>query len=146
MPEMKAPDNKRNVPGKLSAWRNARRRESHRAILVAAYQEFSARGFQSVSVIDIAKAAPVSTATIYKHFTSKEMLVAAVVEEFFEPEPCVPFNAKQDRNEQAYAFLSSMVLADARILMGDLVKQDYEGPALAAFDGWLIASAKRLDI
>jgi TetR/AcrR family transcriptional regulator, mexJK operon transcriptional repressor len=49
------------------------------SILTAAKQCFLARGFGAVSMDAIARAAGVSKATVYAHFTSKEELFGAVV-------------------------------------------------------------------
>lgn len=124
----------------LHAWRVALQERSHKAILVATHDQFTTHGFQNASVIDIAKNAPVSTATIYKHFPSKEALVAAVIEDFFSAKPSVPHSPKRDPKEQAYAFLNAMILADARNLMGELADQEYEGPAMDVFKDWLTHS------
>ncbi|GAK46637.1 regulatory protein TetR [Tepidicaulis marinus] len=129
----------------LHAWRAARQERSHKAILAATHDQFTSQGFQAASVIDIAKKAPVSTATIYKHFPSKEALVAAVIEDFFSAKPSVPHNPKCDPKEQAYAFLNAMILADARNLMGELADQDIEGQAMDVFKDWLGHSRRALD-
>jgi TetR/AcrR family transcriptional repressor of mexJK operon len=49
------------------------------SILAAAKQSFLARGFGAVSMDAIARAASVSKATVYAHFTSKEELFGAVI-------------------------------------------------------------------
>ncbi|MGH7095386.1 MAG: TetR/AcrR family transcriptional regulator [Stellaceae bacterium] len=54
------------------------------AILAAARQEFLGRGFGAVSMDVIARAAAVSKATVYAHFTSKEELFGAVVADMSE--------------------------------------------------------------
>lgn len=120
----------------LDAWREEQQHQSRKAVLVAAYHLFAVRGFQRTSMIDIAKAAPASTATIYKHFASKELLLAGVVEDMFEEKPNVPVDLKLGRSEQAYAFLSSMVMADARQVMRDLVDQEYDGAAMPVLEDW----------
>lgn len=56
--------------------------EAKRAsILKAARDAFLKEGFSRAAVAEIARAADVSTATLYKHFTSKEELFAAVTKE-----------------------------------------------------------------
>ncbi|MGK2742253.1 TetR/AcrR family transcriptional regulator [Tepidicaulis sp. LMO-SS28] len=127
----------------LAAWREERQHQSRKAVLVAAYHLFAVRGFQRTSMVDIAKAAPASTATIYKHFASKELLLAGVVEDMFEDKPDVPVDLKRERNGQAHAFLSSMVMADARQVMRDLVDQDYQGPAMPVLEDWLEVAGSR---
>jgi TetR/AcrR family transcriptional repressor of mexJK operon len=49
------------------------------SVLAAAKQSFLARGFGAVSMDAIARAAGVSKATVYAHFTSKEELFGAVI-------------------------------------------------------------------
>jgi TetR/AcrR family transcriptional regulator of autoinduction and epiphytic fitness len=56
--------------------------EAKRAsILKAAREAFLKDGFSRAAVADIARSADVSTATLYKHFSSKEELFAAVAKE-----------------------------------------------------------------
>jgi|GEM_PF-5843977 len=131
------PEGSGGKQGGLAAWREERQHKSRKAVLIAAYHLFAVRGFQNTSMVDIAKAAPASTATIYKHFASKELLLAGVVEDMFEEEPNVPVDLKRGRSEQAYAFFSSMVMADARQVMRDLADQDYAGPAMPVLEDWL---------
>lgn len=47
--------------------------------LRAASEAFEQRGYTEASITDIARAADVSTATLYKHYRSKERLLAAVI-------------------------------------------------------------------
>ncbi|WP_340123754.1 TetR/AcrR family transcriptional regulator [Methylobacter svalbardensis] len=51
----------------------------HLAILDAATRMFLAHGYRNVSMEKIAQAAPVSKATLYKHFDSKNALLATVI-------------------------------------------------------------------
>lgn len=51
----------------------------HAAILKAAREVFLRDGFSRAAVAEIARNADVSTATLYKHFASKEDLFAAIV-------------------------------------------------------------------
>jgi TetR/AcrR family transcriptional repressor of mexJK operon len=52
----------------------------HRAIVDAATELFAARGYGAVSMEAIARAADVSKATLYAHFTSKDSLFATIVQ------------------------------------------------------------------
>ncbi|MFI3186180.1 MAG: TetR/AcrR family transcriptional regulator [Methylococcaceae bacterium] len=54
------------------------------AILSGASRMFLAHGYRNVSMDKIAQAAPVSKATLYKHFDSKNDLLAAVISELCE--------------------------------------------------------------
>ncbi|MFA5018405.1 MAG: TetR/AcrR family transcriptional regulator [Methylobacter sp.] len=54
------------------------------AILDGATRMFLAHGYRNVSMDKIAQAAPVSKATLYNHFDSKNALLAAVISELCE--------------------------------------------------------------
>ena len=53
------------------------------AILKAARQNFLIGGYSKAAMAEIARDADVSTATLYKHFSSKETLFRAVIEEAY---------------------------------------------------------------
>ncbi|QMU75094.1 TetR family transcriptional regulator [Streptacidiphilus sp. PB12-B1b] len=55
--------------------RERKKAATRQAIAGAALQLFLERGYDQVSIRDIADAADVSTATVFKHFTGKEALV-----------------------------------------------------------------------
>lgn len=55
--------------------RERKKAATRQAIADAALELFLARGFDAVSIRDIADTADVSTTTIFKHFTGKEALV-----------------------------------------------------------------------
>jgi AcrR family transcriptional regulator len=55
--------------------RERKKAATHRAIADAALELFSARGYDDVGVREVAEAADVSTATLFKHFPGKEALV-----------------------------------------------------------------------
>lgn len=54
------------------------------AILRAARRLFAARGYEDITMAELAKAAGVSTGSIYTHFGGKEALFLAVVEHFVD--------------------------------------------------------------
>jgi AcrR family transcriptional regulator len=56
--------------------------ERRETILSAAQGLFASKGFHGVSVDEIARAVDVSPAILYRHFTSKQSLYDAVLEEF----------------------------------------------------------------
>ncbi len=66
----------------LRAERQAQRRE---AILAAALDEFSARGFAAARLDDIAKRADVAKGTIYLYFRDKESLFQELVRSMLSP-------------------------------------------------------------
>jgi AcrR family transcriptional regulator len=55
--------------------RERKKAATHRAIADAALELFSQRGYDEVGVREVADAADVSTATLFKHFPGKEALV-----------------------------------------------------------------------
>ncbi len=55
--------------------RERKKAATHRAIADAALDLFSERGYDAVGVREVAEAADVSTATLFKHFPGKEALV-----------------------------------------------------------------------
>lgn len=65
----------------LEAYRRKVHEAKHTSILTAARDIFMRYGFSNAAMADIAKQADVSTATLYKHFRSKEELFDAIVEE-----------------------------------------------------------------
>lgn len=54
--------------------------QTHQQILNAAFEEFSAHGFEGASIRDIAKKAGVTSAALYRHCTDKEDLFCQLVE------------------------------------------------------------------
>jgi AcrR family transcriptional regulator len=55
-------------------------RDTRRTILESAYDSFYREGFQRVSVNAVAETAGVTKRTLYNHFPSKDVLIAAVLE------------------------------------------------------------------
>ena len=66
----------------LESYRRKVSESKRRSIMQAARAEFQDNGFTHAAMAEIARKADVSTATLYKHFGSKEELFAAVVEKF----------------------------------------------------------------
>jgi len=67
----------------LATYRKSVSETKHAAILEAARANFLRDGYSRAAMAEIAREADVSTATLYKHFASKEMLFAAVVQEAY---------------------------------------------------------------
>lgn len=65
----------------LASYRRSVIKSKRAAILKAARENFLESGFSRVAMAMIARDADVSTATLYKHFASKDALFAAVVRE-----------------------------------------------------------------
>ncbi|MGV8998503.1 MAG: TetR/AcrR family transcriptional regulator [Parvibaculaceae bacterium] len=66
----------------LDQYRRSVSESKRAAILVAGRESFLKHGFSRAAVADIARDADVSTATLYKHFSSKEELFAIIVRGF----------------------------------------------------------------
>lgn len=69
-----------NVNANSDSYRSSVARAKHAAILDAARAQFLEHGFTRSGMTDIARRADVSTATLYKHFRSKEILFAEIIE------------------------------------------------------------------
>ena len=65
--------------------REARRTERREAILAAALEEFSARGFAATRLDDVAKRAGIAKGTIYLYFRDKESLFQELVRSMLSP-------------------------------------------------------------
>ena len=61
----------------MEGLRERKKRQTREAIAAAAMQLFHARGFDSVTVAEVARAADVSEKTVFNHFPTKEDLVFA---------------------------------------------------------------------
>lgn len=73
--------------GGLAGWRARIAAEKRAAILEAARAAFLAGGYGHTTLEAVAKAAGVSTGTLFKHFPTKAALFGAIVERAFENEP-----------------------------------------------------------
>ncbi|MDF2935045.1 MAG: regulatory protein TetR [Paenibacillaceae bacterium] len=62
--------------------RQLQKEQTKVALVQAAYEVFSTRGFQATRMADIAKAAGVSHGTVFLHFSTQEQLVAEVIEAY----------------------------------------------------------------
>ena len=61
----------------MEGLRERKKRQTREAIAAAAMQLFHARGFEAVTVAEVARAADVSEKTVFNHFPTKEDLVFA---------------------------------------------------------------------
>jgi len=75
----------RTTPVPASAARRARSAERRDAILTAALDEFSARGFEAARLDDVARRAGVAKGTIYLYFRDKETLFQELVRAMLTP-------------------------------------------------------------
>jgi AcrR family transcriptional regulator len=69
------------APAPAEGLRQAKKRRTHAAIAAAAMELFAARGFDAVTVVEVAHAAGVSEKTVFNYFPTKEDLVFAGGEE-----------------------------------------------------------------
>jgi len=73
------------TPAKSSGLRAERQAQRREAILAAALDEFSARGFAAARLDDVAKRAGVAKGTIYLYFRDKESLFQELVRSMLSP-------------------------------------------------------------
>ena len=78
------------VRQRLAGGRKARSAERRAAILAAALDEFSARGFEATRLDDVAKRANVAKGTIYLYFRDKESLFQELIRAMLTKEPRLP--------------------------------------------------------
>jgi len=89
-------------------WR--RRKEDRPAeILKAALKTFSKKGFAATKLVEVAKEAGVSKATLYLYFESKEALFKAVVSEFVLPQIAKAEEQAEDYNGPIKDLLLALV-------------------------------------
>lgn len=111
--------------------------EKRAAILEAAKELFTERGYAGVSMDAIAQAAGVSKLTVYNHFEDKETLFLAAVkarceaqvpQEFFENPPAGP--VRDELAAIARAFVGLMASNEAIQLHRTLITEGRNDPAL----------------
>lgn len=108
-----------------------------RAIVQAATQLFLTYNYRSVSMDKIAGAAPVSKATLYNHFTSKNELLAAVVGELCTSllQTITQTLSEEDDAEQtlqkiAAAFIDLLYSPDGLAIYRLVIAESHEFPEL----------------
>src|SRR5690348_14662265 len=74
----------RQVPGRAGK-REVRSAERRQAILAAALDEFSARGFEAARLDDVARRAGIAKGTIYLYFRDKEALFQELISAMLAP-------------------------------------------------------------
>lgn len=96
----------------LEAYRRRVAAEKRAAVVAAAHARFVERGYVATPLEDIARAAGVSTATVYKHFPSKAALFEEVAQAFL-PDAEAELPPAQEGSWEA---LESVLRAYARML------------------------------
>lgn len=88
----------------LQKYRKAVSATKHKAILDAAETLFGQQGYHNTGMMEVSREADVSTATLYKHFESKEKLAQLVVErvEKESPEKADRLMANMLTNNQSF--------------------------------------------
>lgn len=104
----------------LEQYRAALRNTKRQSIISAAMDLFLEEGFEQAGMAAIAKLADVSTATLYKHFASKQALFAAIIETIIlELKPELrDVSAENDDPRDSLRELGHML---AKLLMGEKV-------------------------
>lgn len=123
--------------------RAAKQQATRRLIARAASQLLTEHALGSVTMDDVAQAANVSKATLYKHYASKEALFEAVVEEFCLRTQTLPvLPPLQDVEPQtclyrtAEAFAAIMLSQEAISLTRRCIEVDQTGPSRAGTLLW----------
>ena len=121
----------------LETYRRAVSDAKRAAILQAARKNFFAEGYTRAAMAEIARCADVSTATLYKHFSSKEVLFGAVVEEAYsETSTITPNNfAGQPVRDALHrllrVFLDQQFSQDGNALLRAVIAEVPSAPQLA---------------
>lgn len=93
--------------------REVKKFQNRQAIMVAAANEFKARGFASTAVADIMRAARLGVGTFYNYFGSKEEVLMAIVRELFTR---VENSVKSENNSSSLELLEHCGMSTARLI------------------------------
>ncbi|NJK64255.1 MAG: TetR/AcrR family transcriptional regulator [Synechococcaceae cyanobacterium SM2_3_1] len=88
--------------------------QKRQAILDAAIQNFLATGYERTTLEVVAKDAGVSTATVYKHFSTKRALFGGIMERIWETE--VDLANSVDQGTDSVAILTTIAQEYAQLL------------------------------
>lgn len=88
--------------------------QKRQAILDAAVQNFLATGYERTTLETVAKDAGVSTATVYKHFSTKRALFGGIMERIWETE--VDLVNSVDQGTNSVAILTAIAQEYAQLL------------------------------
>ncbi|MCD2193976.1 TetR/AcrR family transcriptional regulator [Actinomycetospora endophytica] len=116
---------------------------TRRALLDAAADLFTERGFARTSLDDVAAVARVTKGAIYHHFSSKPGLFEALFEELERTEngaARAAFEAEEDPTVGALAALDQFLLACSEPVYGALVFR--EAPLALGWDAWRLCEEK----
>jgi AcrR family transcriptional regulator len=123
--------------------RTRRREETHARVIQVAADLFYKRGIQQVSMDDVAAAASVTKATLYKHFSSKDVLVSESLE-IVDLEHFTWFVGQVDRRvrhgepalpavfEALHQWINSSVFQGCAFINASIQLPDQQHPAVLA--------------
>jgi AcrR family transcriptional regulator len=123
--------------GEVKSRRGEYTEATRRALLDAAAQLFTERGFAHTSLDDVAGVARVTKGAIYHHFAGKPGLFEALFDELEMAEngaARAAFEAAEDPTEGALAALDQFLLACSEPVYGALVFR--EAPLALGWDAW----------
>ena len=128
------------LPGAPASSRAERAAERRAAIVAAALDEFSARGFTATRLDDVAKRAGVAKGTIYLHFKDKETLfeelvrtaIVPVVDRMTTPPP-IGGSVREALEAFAKTFLREVVATRRADIIRLIVAEGPRFPAIADF-------------
>ncbi len=117
-----------------------RRAERRAAILTAALDEFSTRGFAAARLDDVAHRAGVAKGTIYLHFDDKEALFQELVRSFLIPQvammeqaPVGELSSRELIERFLERFLTEIYTTRRREVLRLILTEGHRFPALAEF-------------
>jgi AcrR family transcriptional regulator len=127
-------------PSKPRSARDVRSAERRQAILAAALEEFSARGFEAARLDDVAKRAGVAKGTIYLYFADKETLLQELVRSMLTPligrfetlsEVDVPFSVLAERLVDVVS--EELIASRRKDIIRLIISEGTRFPAIADF-------------
>jgi len=125
--------------------RERKKQRTRQTIREAAMRLFLERGFDKVSVAEVARAAEVSEATVFNYFPTKEDLVYERMDSF-EQELLTAVRERAQGESALYAFARFILdrgdraaAGDARRRVAELTRLTTESPALMARERQLVA-------
>ena len=120
----------------IQSYRANVRNEKHAAIIAAAFDLFAAQGFAATGMAEIARSADVSTATLYKHFSSKDALFSEIAVTYIAP-----------YHEAADELIPTLQLSEDPIAALETISQSFAellcDPQTAALFRLIIAEGER---
>lgn len=142
---MSTTDARAERPGELATARDRAKAERRAALLAAAARLFAERGFPRVSLDELGAAAGVSGPAVYKHFASKQAVLAAILVEASEG-LLAGGRAVVDRAPDPRAALEGLISFHVDFALGnaDVIRvQDHDLDSLADDDRHEVRALQR---